>query len=304
MIERALECRQRGEFLEGVFILNEAAEKGNDLAMLHIAFAYKYGGWGVLQDRHRYQTYMEKAVQMGNKFARMYLNRRMLIDYRISDLDQLYNNVIFSDDLYIDRFIDEAVRLGDEFAQIVIVEKLSAQKTNLRKADLLKFNMHSAFIVSGLVQRLFVFTNYTELHALYSRVERQGCLMGMPDLMTIYEYSNSSSLEYLCKILLDLNACEAIINNSFARNPTCKYLIGKHFYFVWSNVQPTIQYYQKIRARFQRAVIQWLLCGKRLPLVKDVTRLIGKMVWSMRETEPSVYDKGENKFKKIKKICN
>jgi len=304
MIERALECRQRGVFCEGVSILHEAAEKGNDLAMLHIAFAYKYGGWGVLQDRHSYQAYIEKAIQLGNKFANMYLNRRMLIDYRISDLDQLYNNVIFSDDLYIDLFIDEAVRLGDEFAQIVIVEKLSVQKTNLRKADLLKFNMHNAFIVSGLVQRLFPFAEYNELYALYSRVERQGCLMRMPDLMTIYEYSNSSSLEYLCKILLDLNASNALLNSSFAINLTCKYLIGKHFYGIWSNVQPTIQYYQKIRARFQRAVIQWLLCGKRLPLAKDMTRLIGKMVWNMRETEPFVYDKGENKFKKIKKLCN
>lgn len=81
----------------------------------------------------------------------------------------------------------------------------------------------------------------------------------------------------------------------------CKYFVGRSVAVLRQEpplsqlVLDTLPYYKRLYGYAQSATITWLLIAKELGLYKDVSVLIGKLIFASRET-PIIWEKtGENK---------
>jgi hypothetical protein len=292
-MEEAFVCRKLGKYSDGFSILKDCAEKGDAVACLHIAFAYKYGGWGIFENYAVTQDYYRTARKLGNNFIEMYrYMRRNTNNEVLSEKDILYHNIIFSLHLLVNECIEEAIRLNDEIAQIIILEKTTSYQLLVKREKLLKFNLCNAYISTRL-SRVAIF-EFERLHLLDNGTS-QGCFYFGVDML-IECYCAYGNIERLCKIFCGFDAIRILMDKCevLSRNKVCKYLIGKSFAFNvgprFDKLQFNIQYYIKIRARVQRTVIWWLLCAKKMFFIKDLAKIIGKMIWETRETEPFLYD--------------
>lgn len=65
----ALKCRREGNIREAQQNLRHSIESGNSQAMLHVGYAYMFGGWGLKRDHKAAVEWFKKSAHRGNAAA-------------------------------------------------------------------------------------------------------------------------------------------------------------------------------------------------------------------------------------------
>jgi tetratricopeptide (TPR) repeat protein len=270
--KQALLLREQGKFDEGRALLEKAAELGYEYALRELCNMYFYGGWGVYKN---VSHAMSKSMQLAQ-----------------------ISNPRSVDDLHI------AMHNGCSTAMGVLALDLLDQDENESGLRLLELSATkgSAWAYYQLSKHI---TCKEKREQYLVKAHAQRMCNASYDLFNLYwkEQKYKQAMDVFEQTIEIENALNTKFNNIVSCES--KYFVGRSVAVLRQEpplsqlVLDTLPYYKRLYGYVQSATITWLLIAKQLGLYKDVTRIIGKLIFASRET-PTIWEKtGENKRVRI-----
>jgi tetratricopeptide (TPR) repeat protein len=278
--ERSFVLRKDGKYEEARACLEKACNSGNLYAQLELFHAYTYGGWGVCANKSRAKKYAfhHKARQ------------DPLLDYYVDEIIQ-DGFVAYSPERIA--LLKKAVADGAQGCILLTFARWYARLVGhvLKDQQFAWFKRAADDGCSDSCVRVWYLTK--EICYLLE-AHRQRSTKGSVELFNYY-YKRSQ----LKEATIVYNENEGIQNNNMLRLTSClgetpskeaMYFIGSiapdHNYPI---IQTVRSYYRLIHGGAQSATICWLLTAKRIGLYKDLSRMIGKLVFATRETKQEIW---------------
>jgi len=289
LIRRAREFRKQKRYTEGVKLLQEGLEQNNPYCWFEFYCIYRVGGWGIAREPFKVEYFKEKIRQSEHVFV----NKDLLELLTTPELSVFCAKFDFFYEMCMeDRKIlhsENAITLcSSVFLRLCSIMRTRPILSTLRKIDILFVRGRSSNC-ANLSLVLSLKTNNILL--------LRECAFGQRHY-TACQYLAKTSDE-LTKTLLYLlsentDALRLKLEPKEDSDERLRelYLIGgymhqnRHLRDVLhkpnNDAIKSFNIYLEYTTRIRKAVLCWMNCAKCLGFYKDVSKMIGKFVWSSR----------------------
>jgi hypothetical protein len=305
-LQRALLLRKQSRFKEACEVLYQACTQDKDReAMYFFAKAYHEGGWRYIHcDPDRAVYWYMQAGKAGHAAAIVFLNDMEPFGWEYKHV--AYNPTYDSYARSMEIICNKGLVLDRDNLFESIYDILSGKDFNFHMIDfriLQTFNNFTDLLysvsdfftdfINTLVQwreqNVFNFSDYMHPEKRQSLVY----ICGYLNVLKAKQESFYAFLEveqhahpYMRRTMYKSGIVSGCVSEEYAHEyvaqgvmePTMKYLLAEYF----PHIMPLRVFKMRCDRRVRRAVLAWLLIGKRI-LNKDVTRLIGMFVWRSRK---------------------
>jgi tetratricopeptide (TPR) repeat protein len=309
-LQIALELRKQGRLKEARAYLDKACDDDDGESLFFKGEMMSKGGWGCGGDgSYTSWKYYDRSAKAGCILGMLRTSQRMQPSNGNCVIDAYNTNYFRAEHL-------EAFRQAFDAGKWVVVYFMTNIRYNLFEAYINDLEFISSFgeaYASNILRGYYANTFQKEKSFQYAIKAAKHCMY--LSLITVYSY-------YECCRAYDKSAywrskhgdAGGIINRltSTWYDESMRlrelYIFGRKFAKGWfpscGHKQESLQVYRESWAAAQKATVTFLLCCKKWGVYRDVSRLIGQMVWKSRD-DPAIWNVKLNivepKNKKIKK---
>lgn len=275
----ALELRQEGQYKEALEKLNLAVSENDPVAMFLLAQAYEEGGWGLHKDVIESDKLYYKSACAGCPWAMIYCVIEKIIE-NSKQRRKIYKKALKYDDNWV-LFLCYSKGCYDYKENLDLSNHYLKLAENEEEEE--KYNPSHFMTLEFKDARCLHYAEQYEEAGFKQKFQKS--LLTISATHTSYEMRLKANLE--TKIPENINQFLSTGN----LHPKTMYKVGKYirnqtyiYWYAYKWIDTCVNYYYLVYERYKKAVICWLICSKRLKLIPDLQRYIGKMIWNKRKS--------------------
>jgi len=265
--KRALLSRKEGEYTIAFAQLNIAYDHGNIYALVEMRNVCRSGGWG-MKRKNKDDTELLRFIDHP-------LRSVLLHDFNIiSPLPEM------NDYDYTNSLLQNEINQGYVSVIHILAKRLIRQSKWKEAESLLEGGIKEGCAESSMLALRYFTENFASIPY---KQKREGLAF---ELFMRYwnKYDYKQAMVIFTETDNEIGYME--FENLMIDDPNCKYYVGKgatkyispKFH---SRIREARLYYKQICSKRHKAVLAWMIVGKRLGICKDINLYIGKLTFDL-----------------------